>query len=57
MSLPIILTVTEAVAASRRHRDTLLAALRTGALKGFQSGKGGTWRMAEEDLAAWMRGE
>jgi predicted site-specific integrase-resolvase len=39
------------------HVETLTKALRAGELKGFQRKKNATWRIPEENLRAWMRGE
>lgn len=56
MKIPRLLTVTEAAQASGRHRDTILSALRLGELVGHQRVVGGTWRMTEENLVAWLTG-
>jgi excisionase family DNA binding protein len=37
--------------------DTIGDALRSGELRGHQRTPGGRWRIAIEDLDAWMRGE
>lgn len=40
-----------------RGIDRIREALRSGELRGYQSGKGGRWRVETADLDAWMRGE
>lgn len=36
---------------------TILAALRDGTLRGYQRKPGGTWRIHQDDLDAWIRGQ
>ena len=50
-------TLAEAVAYSRRSRDQLLKALKTGELKGHQPQPGGSWTIHRDALDAWNRGE
>lgn len=51
------LTATEAAAHARRHRNTILIALRTGKLTGFQQkSPQGAWRIHRQDLEAWIKG-
>jgi hypothetical protein len=50
-------TVKTASERARRHPKTVLAALRTGELRGYQRSTKGTWRIFEDDLDAWVRGE
>lgn len=52
------LTVAEAAGRARCHRDTVLNALRSEKLRGYQAvAPKGTWRIHEDDLDAWVRGE
>lgn len=51
------LTVTESAAYGRRHPKTILRALRRGELLGFQRGPNCSWRIYQEDLDRWIRGE
>lgn len=55
-TIPARLTVTEAAAAARRHRVTVLRALETGQLHGTQRVKGGRWLIRETCLDAWLDG-
>ncbi|NKR45797.1 helix-turn-helix domain-containing protein [Rhodococcus hoagii] len=49
--------MTEAAAHARRHRNTILIALRTGKLTGFQQkSPQGAWRIRRQDLEAWIKG-
>lgn len=51
------LTPTEACGRARCSERTILEALRSQELRGYQSGRGGRWRIHVEDLDAWVRGE
>lgn len=52
------LTTSEAAEHARRHRNTILLALRSGELVGFQrTAPQGAWRIREVDLERWLRGE
>jgi excisionase family DNA binding protein len=50
------LTIDEASQRCGVSKPTLYAAARDGELRGYQRGKGGTWRVHVDDLDAWMRG-
>lgn len=50
-------TPKEAADYTRCSVDTLLDALRSQELRGYQSGSGGRWRIHLDDLDAWVRGE
>lgn len=48
-------TVPTAAVRAKRHQKTILTALRSGELTGHQRVPGGTWRIFQEDLDAWIR--
>lgn len=50
-------TVTEAAARARVNVDTIGDALRSGDLRGYQSGRGGRWRIHVNDIDSWIKGE
>lgn len=50
-------TVAEAALKAKRHPETLRDALRAGELHGGQAGRGGSWRIREDCLEAWLSGE
>lgn len=50
-------TLAEAVAYSRRSRNAVLEALKTGELRGHQAKPGGSWTIHRDALDAWNRGE
>lgn len=51
-------TTAEAAEHARRHRNTILLALRSGELVGYQrTAPQGAWRIKEPDLERWLRGE
>lgn len=51
------LTPTEAAEHARVSRDTIGHVLRSGELRGYQRKPGGAWRIAVEDVDAWVMGE
>ncbi|NKS98828.1 helix-turn-helix domain-containing protein [Rhodococcus hoagii] len=52
------MTTGEAAERARRHRNTILLALRSGELVGYQrTAPQGAWRIKESDLDKWLRGE
>ncbi|MBM4637797.1 helix-turn-helix domain-containing protein [Rhodococcus hoagii] len=52
------MTTNEAAAHARRHRNTILLALRSGELVGYQrTAPQGAWRLKLSDLERWLRGE
>jgi excisionase family DNA binding protein len=53
------MTTRQAAAYARRHRETVLLALRRGELQGTQrNGRANcTWRVHRDDVDRWMRGE
>lgn len=51
------LSPTQAAEHTACSRETIGAALRSGELRGYQRTAGGRWRIAIEDLDAWVRGE
>lgn len=48
------LTPNEAAMATRKHPETVTAALRDGSLHGTQAKKNGRWLIREECLDAWI---
>lgn len=50
-------TMPEAAARARVSADAIGDALRTGELRGYQSGRGGRWRIHRDDIDAWVKGE
>ena len=62
--LPAWLTLQEAAAVARRHRETLYGALqkcrRTNGregLRGYQTSANSTWRIHRDDLDRWVHGD
>jgi excisionase family DNA binding protein len=51
------LTVATAADYSGYGIDTIWEALRAGALRGYRRHERGRWRIAVEDVDAWIRGE
>lgn len=51
-----ILTVQEAATLTRRHAETITAALRDKKLKGHQRVERGRWLIRREDAVAWALG-
>jgi excisionase family DNA binding protein len=51
------LTPSQAAAHAVCSVDTIGDALRSGELRGYQRVGGGRWRIAVEDVDAWVRGE
>jgi excisionase family DNA binding protein len=47
----------EAAHRARVGPDQIGDALRSGELRGYQSGKGGRWRIHRDDIDAWITGE
>ena len=54
--LPDILTTAEAARYSRRHPQTLLAAMRSGQLRASQRSRNANWRIQLLDLQRWVDG-
>lgn len=52
-----IMTVQEVAALTKRHAETITAALRTKALRGYQRVERGRWLIRREDALAWALGE
>lgn len=52
-----ILSVSSASAYADCHPKTLLRALRRQELRGYQRGQNCKWRIYQDDLDAWVRGE
>lgn len=52
-----ILSPNEAAQEVGCHAKTILRALRTDELTGYQRTQNGSWRIYREDLDAWIRGE
>lgn len=50
-------TKDEAAERARVSADTIGDALRSGDLRGYQSGRGGRWRIHRDDIDAWIKGE
>ncbi|NKS31220.1 helix-turn-helix domain-containing protein [Rhodococcus hoagii] len=51
------MTTNEAAEHARRHRNTILTALRSGELVGYQrTAPKGAWRVRQRDLEAWIAG-
>lgn len=51
------LTVAKAAAFASCHTKTVLRALRRGELLGYQRGANCKWRIYQEDLERWIKGE
>lgn len=51
------MTTNEAAEHARRHRNTILTALRSGELVGYQrTAPKGAWRIRASDLDKWLKG-
>lgn len=51
-----IMTVQEVAVLTKRHAETITAALRSKALKGYQRMERGRWLVKREDALAWALG-
>lgn len=51
------MTIIEAAKYARSNTKTVGDALRDGSLRGYQTGRGGKWRIHRDDVNAWLRGE
>jgi excisionase family DNA binding protein len=50
-------TVTETAAGARVREDTVGDALRSGDLRGYQTGPNDRWRIHVNDIDAWIKGD
>lgn len=51
------LTVEQAAEISGRHYKTVLEAVQSGRLRGYQQSAGSRWRIRPKALTAWIQGE